>query len=168
MIAPLEAACMKLFAADYYAGLALTLRRGEEYMPEMLLEHLLSVGYARVDVVEMPGQVTVRGGIMDVYSPEMDRPVRIDFFGDEIEKHPQVRAGVAAVVHSVGRSSAASAHRDAGHGEAARGRARAADEVRERRSGRRHAAVSVFPGWEFFAPVAGARANIFDLLAAQG
>ena len=54
-------------------------------MPEMLVEHLLSVGYTRVDVVEMPGQVTLRGGILDVYSPEMDRPVRIDFFGDEIE-----------------------------------------------------------------------------------
>ena len=33
----------------------------------------------------MPGQFTRRGGILDVYSPEMDRPVRIDFFGDEIE-----------------------------------------------------------------------------------
>ncbi len=54
-------------------------------MPEMLIEHLLSVGYTKVDVVEMPGQVTMRGGIIDVYSPEMDRPVRIDFFGDEIE-----------------------------------------------------------------------------------
>ena len=54
-------------------------------MPEMLVEHLVTVGYTRVDVVEMPGQVTVRGGILDVYSPEMERPVRIDFFGDEIE-----------------------------------------------------------------------------------
>src|SRR3978361_1517298 len=54
-------------------------------MVEMLIEHLLSVGYTRVDGVEMPGQVTIRGGIIDVYSPEMDRPVRVDFFGDEIE-----------------------------------------------------------------------------------
>ena len=51
----------------------------------MLVEHLLSVGYSKVDVVEMPGQLALRGGILDVYSPEMDRPVRIDFFGDEIE-----------------------------------------------------------------------------------
>ena len=51
----------------------------------MLVDHLLSVGYTRVDVVEMPGQLTLRGGILDVYSPESDRPVRIDFFGDEIE-----------------------------------------------------------------------------------
>ncbi|MEO6924203.1 MAG: transcription-repair coupling factor, partial [Bryocella sp.] len=85
VIAPVEAVCMRLFGRDYYAALALTLRKGEEYDPEMLVEHLLSVGYTRVDVVEMPGQVTVRGGILDVYGPEMERPVRVDFFGDEIE-----------------------------------------------------------------------------------
>src|ERR1700710_825674 len=85
VIPPLEAACMKLFPRDFYRGLALHLRTGEEHLPEMLLEHLLSVGYTRVDVVEMPGQVTIRGGIIDVFSPETDRPVRIDFFGDEIE-----------------------------------------------------------------------------------
>ena len=38
-----------------------------------------------MDLVEMPGQFTRRGGILDVYSPEADRPVRIEFFGDEIE-----------------------------------------------------------------------------------
>src|SRR6202789_4147930 len=85
LIAPVEAACMRLFPRDHYASLALRLRTGEEHIPEMLVEHLLSVGYTRVDVVEMPGQVTIRGGIVDAYGPEMDRPVRIDFFGDEIE-----------------------------------------------------------------------------------
>src|SRR5271156_5754228 len=85
LIAPMEAACMKLFPRDHYASLALRLRTGEEHIPEMLVEHLLSVGYTRVDVVEMPGQVTIRGGIVDAYGPEMERPVRIDFFGDEIE-----------------------------------------------------------------------------------
>ena len=85
VIAPVEAACLKLFHSDFYSALALRLRTGEEYLPDMLVEHLLSVGYTRVDVVEMPGQLTLRGGILDVYSPEMDRPVRIDFFGDEIE-----------------------------------------------------------------------------------
>jgi len=85
VIAPVEATCMRLFPRDHYAALALRLKRGEEVLPEMLVEHLLSVGYTRVDVVEMPGQVTLRGGILDVYSPEMDRPVRLEFFGDEIE-----------------------------------------------------------------------------------
>src|SRR5438477_326330 len=68
-----------------FTARALYIKVGEEYMPDMLVEHLLSVGYTKVDVVEMPGQVTLRGGILDVYSPEIDRPVRIDFFGDEIE-----------------------------------------------------------------------------------
>src|SRR5580698_3712040 len=85
VIAPVESACLKLFHSDFYSALALTLQVGEEYLPDMLIEHLLSVGYTKVDVVEMPGQLTLRGGILDAYSPEMDRPVRIDFFGDEIE-----------------------------------------------------------------------------------
>ena len=67
-------------------------------MPDMLVEHLTQVGYTRVDVVEMPGQVTVRGGHSWMSTrPEMERPVRIDFFGDEIESHAAVRSGDAAV-----------------------------------------------------------------------
>ena len=75
----------KLFDRDYYAGLAVTLKRGEEVDVEVLTAHLASVGYTQMDLVEMPGQFTRRGGILDVYSPESDRPVRIEFFGDEIE-----------------------------------------------------------------------------------
>ena len=85
VIAPVEAACMRLFDAPYYAGLAQELRRDEEVDIEMLLDHLRAIGYTQMDIVEMPGQFTRRGGILDVYSPEMDRPVRIDFFGDQIE-----------------------------------------------------------------------------------
>ncbi len=85
LIAPVEAAALRLFGRDYYASLAVTLKRGEEVDVEMLTAHLASVGYTQMDLVEMPGQFTRRGGILDVYSPEADRPVRIEFFGDEIE-----------------------------------------------------------------------------------
>src|SRR5579863_5577595 len=85
LIAPVEAAALRLFDRDYYAGLAVTIRRGEEVDVEVLTTHLASVGYTQMDLVEMPGQFTRRGGILDVYSPEHDRPVRIEFFGDEIE-----------------------------------------------------------------------------------
>ncbi len=85
LIAPVESAAMRLFDPEYYAGLAVTLKRGEEVDIEVLAAHLASVGYTRMDLVEMPGQFTRRGGILDVYSPEADRPVRIEFFGDEIE-----------------------------------------------------------------------------------
>ncbi len=53
--------------------------------PEQLIEHLRIVGYNQVDVVEMPGEFAHRGGLLDVYPPELDRPVRIEFFGDEVE-----------------------------------------------------------------------------------
>ena len=85
LIAPVESAALRLFDRDYYAGLAVTLKRGEEVDVEVLTAHLASVGYTQMDLVEMPGQFTRRGGILDVYSPEADRPVRIEFFGDEIE-----------------------------------------------------------------------------------
>src|SRR5580700_7798218 len=85
LIAPVESAALRLFDLDYYAGLAVTLKRGEEVDVEVLTAHLSSVGYTQMDLVEMPGQFTRRGGILDVYSPESDRPLRIEFFGDEIE-----------------------------------------------------------------------------------
>jgi transcription-repair coupling factor (superfamily II helicase) len=85
LIAPVEAAALRLFDRDYYAGLAVALKRGEEVDIETLTGHLAAVGYTQMDLVEMPGQFTRRGGILDVYSPEADRPVRLEFFGDEIE-----------------------------------------------------------------------------------
>ena len=85
LIAPVEAAALRLFDRDYYASLAVTLRRGEEIDVEVLTAHLAGVGYTQMDLVEMPGQFTRRGGILDIYSPESERPVRIEFFGDEID-----------------------------------------------------------------------------------
>ena len=85
VIVPVEAASMRVFPADYYANLGRVLRREEEIDMDELTTHLASVGYSPMDIVEMPGQFTRRGGIFDVYSPEADRPVRMELFGDEIE-----------------------------------------------------------------------------------
>src|SRR6202789_2830304 len=85
VIVPVEAASMRVFPADYYANLGRVLRRDEEIDMDELTTHLASVGYSPMDIVEMPGQFTRRGGIFDVYSPEADRPVRVELFGDEIE-----------------------------------------------------------------------------------
>ena len=43
-------------------------------------QHLNTIGYSAVDVVEMPGQYAVRGGLLDAYPPEADRPLRIELF----------------------------------------------------------------------------------------
>ena len=50
-----------------------------------MVAHLESVGYERREPVEMVGEYSVRGGILDVFSPEAAKPVRVDLFGDLIE-----------------------------------------------------------------------------------
>ena len=63
----------------------ISLSVGEEIAISMLVEMLLNLDFKRVDFVYEPGQFAVRGGIVDVYSFAHDIPVRIDFFGDEVD-----------------------------------------------------------------------------------
>ncbi|TDT32535.1 transcription-repair coupling factor [Naumannella halotolerans] len=59
---------------------------GSEHDPEELARDLVAAAYTRVDLVERRGEFTVRGGILDVFSPTSEHPVRIDFFGDTVEE----------------------------------------------------------------------------------
>ncbi|QMV18937.1 transcription-repair coupling factor [Granulicella sp. 5B5] len=164
VIAPVEAACMRLFGRDYYAALALHLRVGEEHMPDMLVEHLIQVGYTRVDVVEMPGQVTIRGGILDIYGPEMERPVRIDFFGDEIESirrfDPETQRSSSSIdevlLLPLTETPATEATLRAIH---ARLTKKTVEEIADVET-----AATIFPGWEFYAAVAGAKSSLLELM----
>ena len=54
-------------------------------MPE-LIESLAFLGYTRTDLVERRGDFAVRGGIIDLFPPDLEHPIRVDFFGDEIEE----------------------------------------------------------------------------------
>ena len=71
---------------------------------EELLTHLGSVGYTRTEMVEMPGQFAVRGGIIDVFSPESPRPVRVELLGDTVESvrefDPRTQRSIAPVVRT--------------------------------------------------------------------
>ena len=62
-----------------------SLKPGQEVELTLLLEHLYNLGYEPVSEVEEPGQFSHRGGIIDLFPPTLLRPVRIEFFGDEIE-----------------------------------------------------------------------------------
>ena len=66
-------------------GKTITLSVGEEIAISQLTEMLLELDFKRVDFVYEPGQFAVRGGIVDVYSYAYDIPMRVDFFGDEID-----------------------------------------------------------------------------------
>lgn len=62
-----------------------TLNVGEERDFDQTVKALSNAAYSRVDLVSKRGEFAVRGGILDVFSPVADHPVRIEFFGDEIE-----------------------------------------------------------------------------------
>ena len=62
-----------------------TLRVGEVHDLTELAETLTAAGYIRCDQVEGVGQFALRGGILDLFSPACDQPIRCEFFGDEID-----------------------------------------------------------------------------------
>ena len=85
VIAPIAAALWRYQDPAAYLYLTRTLAKDTEIPHEELISHLGSVGYTRTEMVELPGQFAVRGGIIDVFSPEAARPVRIELLGDTVE-----------------------------------------------------------------------------------
>ncbi len=84
-ITPVASALLRTEAAEFYRQLALTLRVGEEIPLQDLLAHLESIGYEKRDPVEMVGEYSLRGGILDIFPAEASKPIRIELFGDLIE-----------------------------------------------------------------------------------
>src|ERR1700746_1770730 len=170
VVAPIAATTIRLASTEYYTDLARTIRRGEAFDTETLLQHLNTVGYDLADVVEMPGQYALRGGILDVYSPEADRPVRIEFFGDEVESirkfdpatqrssSPLDEALLLPLTETPVREDLLGAIHVRLSGQRITGN----EEVIEQAV--RAGGVTVFPGWEFYAPVARESRSLFDLL----
>ena len=62
-----------------------TLEVGQEYPIDDLIDRLTAAGYSRCGMVEGSGQFAVRGGIVDIFSPAADQPIRAEFFGDELD-----------------------------------------------------------------------------------
>jgi transcription-repair coupling factor (superfamily II helicase) len=75
-----------VLAPSFFETRVFELRAGEEMIPEILLEALDEAGYRREDPVTSPSQVARRGGILDLFPPDRDLPVRIEFLGDTIER----------------------------------------------------------------------------------
>jgi transcription-repair coupling factor (superfamily II helicase) len=169
VIVPVASAALRLAESEFYFMSARPLRRGDSLELDALVEHLNTVGYTAVDVVEMPGEYAVRGGILDVYAPEMDRPVRLELFGDEVESirkfDPSTQRSTTAVdevwllplTETPAREPTLAAIHARLSGQRVEGSEQALTEAA------RAGGVGVFPGWEFYAPLAGAEHSVFDL-----
>jgi transcription-repair coupling factor (superfamily II helicase) len=68
-----------------FAAQVFTLEQGQKIKPEALLEEWVRMGFEPAPMVEDAGTFTRRGGVLDVFPPAHSRPVRIEFWGDDIE-----------------------------------------------------------------------------------
>ncbi len=80
-----QALCKKVISKERFHKNRIELDVGQEYLFELLQEELQYFGFQRVDTVERIGTYSIRGGLIDVYPWVADDPIRIEFFGDEIE-----------------------------------------------------------------------------------
>ena len=85
VVAPIRAV-IHHFIADLASQPLQRLEIGSEVDLTTLITNLTELAYTRTDLVEKRGEFAVRGGIVDLFLPLSEHPVRIDFFGDEIEE----------------------------------------------------------------------------------
>ena len=85
LVATIEGLLQRTIPPQALAGCCRELKVGAVCDLNELAEGLSAAGYVRCQQVEGVGQFALRGGILDVFSPGMDQPVRAEFFGDEVD-----------------------------------------------------------------------------------
>lgn len=85
LIASLDAFCLHTMPKQVLFSCATHLKVGAAFSLDQLAGRLTQSGYARTSLVEGAGQFSIRGGILDVFSPAHDAPIRAEFFSDELD-----------------------------------------------------------------------------------
>ncbi|MBI2434759.1 MAG: transcription-repair coupling factor [Candidatus Hydrogenedentes bacterium] len=85
VVAPVRSLLQHVVRRKRLAGDTLSFSTGQEIDLDRLLEHLIRMGYKREVMVENRGEISVRGGIVDIFPISSELPYRIELFGDEIE-----------------------------------------------------------------------------------
>lgn len=85
LIAPGRALMARTLPRREFLKAARVLRRGQTSGTEELVRRWVALGYEPVNTVITPGQIARRGGILDIWPPAEPRPLRLEFFGDEID-----------------------------------------------------------------------------------
>ncbi|HEX9024677.1 MAG TPA: transcription-repair coupling factor [Geobacteraceae bacterium] len=85
VVAPLAAVLQRVLPQGLLGDVSQYLVAGEEVEREALVAKLVRLGYGNVPLVEDRGTFSVRGGILDIFPPDLAAPVRIDFFGDFVD-----------------------------------------------------------------------------------
>lgn len=85
VIAPVTGAIKKLPPAEVFAENMVELTRGQDINIEELRDKLAEMGYERTAMIETRGEYSIRGGIIDIFTPEGELPYRIELFDTEID-----------------------------------------------------------------------------------
>ncbi|MCS7173428.1 MAG: transcription-repair coupling factor [Armatimonadetes bacterium] len=85
LLAPVRAVTAPVPSPERLRSSQVCLREGERVPLEAIAEFCAAGGYEREALVSRPGTFAVRGGILDVYPPDADRPLRVEWFGDVVE-----------------------------------------------------------------------------------
>jgi transcription-repair coupling factor (superfamily II helicase) len=85
LVLPVRSLMQRVVGRKHLTSGTLTLEVGGEIELDALLERLIKLGYTREVMVENRGEVSVRGGIVDIFPISAELPYRFEFFGDEIE-----------------------------------------------------------------------------------
>ena len=85
IVASADAITEKLVPAEQFHQSSIELKTGDQFPPDELAETLADQGYQSTRFVDEPGEFAIRGGIFDVFPFSGEYPVRLEFFGDEIE-----------------------------------------------------------------------------------
>lgn len=85
VVASIRSLATRLTAPLQFDTYSQHIATGDDISQDLLVEHLKNAGYLRQEPVGGPGEFSVRGGIIDVFSPLMRNPVRIEFFGDNVD-----------------------------------------------------------------------------------
>ena len=86
LLTTVNAFIQRLPPRGVFDGRLLRVKQGQTLASDALLSFLNDNGYQRAETVREPGEFAVRGGIIDVFSPGEEEPLRLDFFGDEVDE----------------------------------------------------------------------------------
>jgi len=85
VIAPIQGLLGTVIPKEAFISSVIRINSGEERDREKLVRDCIALGYSRVEMVEERGEMSLRGGIMDIYPIDQELPLRIEFFGDQVD-----------------------------------------------------------------------------------
>lgn len=105
VITTLEALSAKLTPFDYFKELTFTISEEDFIDTEEIIKKLSKADFTRVSMVESPGEFSIRGGIIDIFSPSEEYPLRLELFDDEIDSMRVFEVGTQRSIENISNYS---------------------------------------------------------------